>query len=288
MKNSKGVSLIALIITIIVIIILAAIVMSASQNTIGQAQYAGFAQEFGDYSSMITTDAAKVLESTGLNGQKVNNRQMYYMTANGWTRVGTSGDGYGIAQMTMPVGYVLTNTNSADSSSQYILQYILGIGLSGDDATKMGANCKIPDAEVAYVIKDSAISYSATNTDESANPPVTDGSAAREFYGDSNGVEYHFITSKGDVFTLPGYPVDQSDGTIEYHIDTRAGHLYTVVGNSGIAVGKTNVNGNTVTNTMPILASYLTGTHGIVATTGKPSTTIATNSRTTSSNGKAQ
>ncbi len=286
MKNSKGVSLIALIITIIVIIILAAIVMSASSSTIENAQYAQFAQEFGDYTSQVTLDAANVRQKTGLQGQNINNRQMYYMTANGWTRVGSSGDGFGIAQMTMPVGYVLTNNNGTDATYKYVLQYLLGVGLSGDDSKNNGTSCSVPGAEVAYVIKDSAISYSATSTDASAQ--VTDGSAAREFYGDSNGVEYHFITSKGDVFTLPGYPVNQTDGTIEYHIDTQASHVYVVAGNSGKGAGAANVNGLTITNTQPILASYLSTTRGINAITGADVTAIATSSRTTSANGSEQ
>ena len=81
MKNSKGVSLIALIITIIVIIILAAIVMSASSSTISNAQYAKFAQEFGEYADQVKLDASNVRLTTGLQGQTINNSQMYFMTA---------------------------------------------------------------------------------------------------------------------------------------------------------------------------------------------------------------
>jgi Tfp pilus assembly protein FimT len=266
MKNSKGVSLIALIITIIVIIILAAIVMNASSSTIENAQFAQFSQEFGEYSDQVKLDAANVRQKTALAGQNINNRQQYYMVANGWSVVGDSGDGYGIAKMTMPVGYVLTNSQEAT----YRLQEILGIGMSGDE-------CKTPDAEVAYVIRDSKISYSANAGEES------DGSAAREFYGDSNGTEYHFITSDGQVFTLPGYPVTQTDGTIEYHIDTKAGHFYVVKGNSTLGVGENNAEGHKITHEKPILASYLTTTHGIEAIGGTEVTTIAAKSRTTSS-----
>ena len=46
MKNSKGISLIALIITIIVIIILAAIVIGGVFNTPNDAKFANFCQEY--------------------------------------------------------------------------------------------------------------------------------------------------------------------------------------------------------------------------------------------------
>ena len=273
MKNSKGVSLIALIITIIVIIILAAIVMNASTSTVGNAQYARFAQEFGEYSDQVALDAAEIKSNTGIRGQIINNAQMYFMVANKLTSVGTSGDGVGVAGFTLPVGYVLTNHNNPDQTYKYVLQSILGIGdVSGEGKTCTAysktttANPVVPSeaSEVCYIIRDSAI----TNyTDGNPKGTGTNGQATHEFYGDSNGPEYHFITSNGQVFTLPGYPVTQSDGTIEYHIDTKNGHYYVAAGNSGIAVGQPNVNGDTVTNTVPILASYLEDMHGVDATT---------------------
>jgi len=124
MKNSKGVSLIALIITIIVIIILAAIVMNASTDTVGNAQYARFAQEFGEFSDQVMLDAANVKSATGIKGQIINAAQQFYMTANGLTSVGVSGDKYGIAGYTMPVGYVMTNKNTTDNAKmdKYIIQ----------------------------------------------------------------------------------------------------------------------------------------------------------------------
>ncbi len=273
MKNSKGVSLIALIITIIVIIILAAIVMNASTSTVGNAQYARFAQEFGEYTDQVALDAANIKSNTGIRGQIINNAQMYYMTANGFSRV-ESGD-YGIAGYTMPVGYVLTD--SQNSTFPCVLQNILNIG-SGDATSSR----KVQNSEVAYVIRDSSITISAQYKDTASQA----GSAAREFYGDSNGTEYHFVTSDGQVFTLPGYPVSQTDGTIEYHIDSKNGHYYVVAGNSGKTpgAGVTNVNGDLITNTKPIQASYLTTTHGINAD-GVAKTAIATNSRTTAANG---
>ena len=231
MKNQKGVSLIALIITIIVIIILAAIVMNSSTDTVGNAQYAKFAQEFGEYSDQVALKAADVKADVGIKGQIINNAQNYYMTAQGMTTFGTSGDG--VFDMTLPVGYVMPAT----------IQKILGV--SGDNV-------------VAYVIDDSKIpNYT--------NAKQKNGDPGKEFYGDSNGQENHFITSDGQVFTIPGYPVEQDDGTIQYHIDTKDGHYYVVKGNSKLAVGTDkNVNGDTVAEADPILATQdFTTLHGL-------------------------
>lgn len=281
MKNSKGVSLIALIITIIVIIILAAIVMNASTSTVGNAQYARFAQEFGEFNDQVSLDAANVKSQTGIKGQIINNAQMFYMTANGMTNVvSRSGDAsstgekvgcntdQGVAGYTMPVGYVLTNyNNTADPSHPYVLQSILNVG----HPLQHGSSITSGDDQVAYVINDGKISNYNQYGDNKAN-----GSASHEFYGDSNGEEYHFVTSRGEVFTLPGFPVQQSDGSIEYHIDSKNGHFYVVVGNSGLVPANgepgesvTNVNGDVVTNVQPILAHYLYETRGINARTGE-------------------
>lgn len=275
MRNSKGVSLIALIVTIIVIIILAAIVMNASTSTVGNAQYARFAQEFGEFTDQVALDAANIKSNTGIRGQIINDAQMFYMTANGFSSVDMSGEqmntNQGVAGYTMPVGYVLTNHDEDGAKYPYVLQYILNIGgAKNHGIAEGGIGLRVSGegaaAQVAYVIKDSAISSSASYTDEAKN--VTDGSAAREFYGDSNGKEYHFVTSNGQVFTLPGYPVQQSDGSIEYHIDSKNGHYYVVAGNSGLTYGSPNVNGEVVTNLKPILAAYLTNVHGINAISG--------------------
>ncbi|MBR6252792.1 MAG: hypothetical protein IKR04_03025 [Clostridia bacterium] len=273
MKNSRGVSLIALIITIIVIIILAAIVMNASTSTVGNAQYARFAQEFGEFTDQVALDAANVKSNTGIRGQIINDAQMFYMTANGFTTVNASGEG--VHGFTIPVGYVLTNRNTNDTAEQkyqYVLQYILNVGGASGDGEFIGdKGDKQVDSVVAYVINDGVITNYSQYGDNLAN-----GSASHEFYGDSNGEEYHFVTSNGQIFTLPGYPVQQSDGSIEYHIDSKNGHYYVVAGNSGLSIGDKNVNGNTVTNKQPILAKYLSEISGKVAETGDTVGTVAT------------
>jgi hypothetical protein len=258
--------------------------MNASTSTVGNAQYARFAQEFGEFNDQVSLDAANVKSQTGIKGQIINNAQMFYMTANGFTNVISSGDEVnkltddklvgcnttqGVAGYTMPVGYVLTNYNykSNDPSHPYVLQSILNVG----QPKYHGSSIISGDDQVAYVINDGKISnYNQYGANKE------NGSASHEFYGDSNGEEYHFVTSRGDVFTLPGFPVQQSDGSIEYHIDSKNGHFYVVVGNSGLVPANgepgekiTNVNGDVVTNAQPILAHYLWETKGINARTGK-------------------
>jgi len=257
MRNSKGVSLIALIITIIVIIILAAIVMQSSTSTIGNAQYAQFSQEFGDFSQQVQLDAANIKQQTGIRAQNINDAQMFYMTANGLTNAITSGEG--VAGWTVPMGYVLTNNDTNDKTYPYVLQKILNVGSPSGDKNDGSARGTV-DQFVAYVIRDNKISNYTTSSDNKAN-----GASGKDFYGDSNGEEYHFVTSNGQVFTLPGYPQTQTDGTIQYHIDTLSGHYYVVKGNSTIEVGHPNVNGDIVTNTKPILATYLTSVHGVTS-----------------------
>jgi hypothetical protein len=60
MKNQKGISLIALIITIIVIIILAAIVISSAVTTPEQANWAKFCGNYAEIQSAVSTKSAEV------------------------------------------------------------------------------------------------------------------------------------------------------------------------------------------------------------------------------------
>ena len=246
--------LVLLPIYIIMIIILAAIVLNTSTSTVSNAQYARFAQEFGDYSDQVIIDAAYVRQKTGLKGQNIKNAQMFYMTAHGYDDQNQDGvKGYNV-----PAGYELTINNydfdedtlsnilNSSNYSSYYSSYSSSYSSNSDDDV------------VAYVINDKNTSYASTASDNN-----DDGSASREFYGDSNGKEYHFITSDGNVFTLPGYPVPQADGTIEYHIDTKYGHYYVVQGNSGKSLESINVNGDTISATRPIQASDLTRIKGI-------------------------
>jgi len=250
MKNSKGVSLIALIITIIVIIILAAIVMQASTDTVGNAQYAKFAQEFGDYAQKVQSHAAEVNSKNSIDGVILNSAQQYYMVATGLSK-GVEGDGE--YKMLIPIGYKLKLKDGTETQKK-VLMDLLGAKNSGD--------------MVAYVIGDGHIPGYET----SGTPSKDAGKATKKFYGDANGDEYHFVTSKGNVFTLPGFPVSQTDGTVEYHIDTEQSHFYTITGSSGKNYGNEAKSGDEKLLPSPISATKLkeAGTYGMTAE-GKPS-----------------
>jgi len=195
MKNQKGVSLIALIITIIVIIILAAIVMSSGGNTITQANYASFAQQFGEYADQVKIDAATVMAETGKNGKSINNAQKFHMVANGFMDL-ESGDKEGTFGYQLPIGYVIPPS----------IQKALGIPTENQTTKEI----------VAYLITDKEIN----GYERRAN---------LDFYGDSNGAEQHFVTSDGTVFTIPGFHEEQEDGSIKYYV-TSQGNYYTVKG----------------------------------------------------------
>lgn len=233
MRNSKGVSLIALIITIIVIIILAAIVLSAGGDTTNKAQLAVFTNNFSQYYDRVTMDALNAKQTLGIRSENVNDAQLYYMVANGLRTA--SGD-VETTNRTMPVGYILPDT----------LKEIY----------------KVDDKEVvAYIIDDKNITgYNAVGNNKN-------GSAGYEFYGDTNGQEYHFITSNGHVFTLPGFALQVDDGTIQFYISNEKGCYYVAKGNSTLEVGKPNVNGDVVKEELPILpVSTMKGNkHGLTA-----------------------
>lgn len=222
MKNSKGVSLIALIITIIVIIILAAIVMNSASDTIGNAQLASFTSSFDDYNSTIQTAKANLQLSLGTRDITANDPQMYLMVANGIKTIATSGDD-DIANRILPLGSKIPETIRK-------IYYI-----SGDTDV------------VAYAINDKKIANY-----ENKNGARTAGTAEYEFYGDSNGEETHFITSNGHVFTVPGFAVACSDGTIQFYISNERRCNYVTKGNSSLAKGAINVNGDAVVEDDPI------------------------------------
>lgn len=230
MKNQKGVSLIALIITIIVIIILAAIVMSSGGNTISQANYASFAQQFGEYADQVKIDAATVMAETGKNGKTINNAQKFFMTANGFTDLGSGDeDGeVGAFGYQLPVGYVLPDP----------IKEVLGLT---DDTT---------NTVVAYLITDQEING-------------YENKANLDFYGDSNGTEYHLVTSDGTVFTIPGFQEEQENGTVKYYI-TSQGDYYIVEGKTTEADHKEGqtVDGKTVIK-LPVQAKDFTPLSGV-------------------------
>lgn len=170
MKNQKGVSMITLIITIIVIIILAAIAFVGMDDATGSAQFSGFASEFGDYANNFQNGPyANVTEALGLAGKASNKAQKYYAAAR---KVSLSEFDTVLNAITVPGGYTF-NAGSPEIK----------------DAT--GAAYTNDTFDVCYQIKDGVMEAYPANT---------------KFYGDANGTESHWVTNKGLVFTLPGFP----------------------------------------------------------------------------------
>jgi len=228
---------------IIFVLLAMAIMMESSNSTINVAQYARFAQEFGEYSDNFKIDCANVKSSCGIRGQIINEAQMNYMAAHGYE---STSDVEGLTDYKVPTGYKLEL--DGDNFSRDILTNILKPSYNSYSSKSNDEN----DPIVAYVINDGKTTYGNASYDNNQ-----DGSAGREFYGDANGKEYHLVTSNGNIFTLPGFPVEQPDGTIEYHIDTQSRHYYVVPGSSNKSVGSTNVNGDKIDCNGPINATDL-------------------------------
>ena len=193
-KLNSGNILVAPILGVSQILIVVAMMMSFSQanTTVSQANYARFAQEFGEYSEQVKIQAADTKVKTASKGIAINNAQKFHMVANGFDDV-KQGDNQGTYGMRLPVGYELP------ASIKNIFRY------SADEI-------------VAYRITDLAIEGYETKED-------------LNFYGDANGEEYHLVTSDGIVFTIPGFPEKQEDGSIRYYINSQ-GYYYTVIGTS--------------------------------------------------------
>lgn len=164
MRNSKGISLITLIITIIVMVILAAIAFMAAGDQVESAKFSKFASEFGDYAvEFNTNEIAKVGEELAILGKMTNTAQKVYsaardVEANEFDDI--------LKGIVVPGGYtcIRFQTDIRD----------------GAGAPKIISDVNTP----VYEIKDNG----------------------KKFYGDANGKETHWVTAKGTVFTIPGYP----------------------------------------------------------------------------------
>ncbi len=84
-KNKKGVSLIALVITIIVVIILAAIAFNSSTSTIGRANYSKFVTNISEVQSAIRQKMVTVKGMMNASGTQVTDGQVYNYIAKGGT-----------------------------------------------------------------------------------------------------------------------------------------------------------------------------------------------------------
>jgi hypothetical protein len=91
MKNQKGISLIALIITIIVIIILAAIVISSAVRTPESANWAKFCGNYSEIQSAISTTSADVYGKLMLDPLVTNKPSLAQVRAYVVTQAHTNG-----------------------------------------------------------------------------------------------------------------------------------------------------------------------------------------------------
>ena len=193
-------------------------ILASSSDTTERAQLAVFINNFSQFYDRVTMDALNIKQTVGVKGERINDAQLNYMVANG---LDTSIGNPNVENMELPEGYVLPKT--------------------------LNDYYNVSDKEVvAYVINDNNI----TSYDE--KPATSDGSASYEFYGDDNGKEYHYITSNGHVFTLPGFPLENSDGTITYYLSNERKAYYTVKGSSSLNMGEVNVKGDPVNMLNPI------------------------------------
>ena len=85
LRDKKGVSLIALVITIIVVIILAAIAFNSSTTTIGKANYSKFVTNISEVQSAIRQKMITVKGTMMANGTEVTDGQIYNYIAKGGT-----------------------------------------------------------------------------------------------------------------------------------------------------------------------------------------------------------
>lgn len=98
--------------------------------------------------------------------------------------------------------------NNERTQAQVCYELATGVVPSDDDKIPSGEKLNysfLDEDEVCYEI----IDYS-----------LIDGySENTAFHGNSNGVEKHYISSKGRVFTVPGFPYQLEDRTIIWYVN---------------------------------------------------------------------
>ena len=119
MKNQKGISLIALIITIIVIIILAAIVITMSLSTPEQASFAAYCNAMGALQEKVTLAYGEVYTDHAIANESKTRAQIYYEVATG-TEGEPTGTSTKISSETY-VGELPEITTSADTNLEYYI-----------------------------------------------------------------------------------------------------------------------------------------------------------------------
>lgn len=166
--------LLGIVLAVVLVVPLSILILNSGSNTISQANYARFAQQFGEFSDAIAIQKASLKGNYAMQGVIRTDAQLYYEIAN----------------------------NEAPST-----------------------NVNIPRGENFY--------YDFLEFDEECYE-ITDYTLIEEeyygsnfnFYGNEDDGEKHYITSEGNVFTLPGYKEEQPDGSIRYYVNSR-GNYYT-------------------------------------------------------------
>lgn len=131
MKNQKGVSLIALVITIIVVIILAAIAFNSSTSTIEKANYSKFVSNIGEVRDAFKRASTEFKGDEAAKGNEITDAQAYDRVARG------SGDIATIASLKQYT--IIDKTNAKDS---------IGIALPSVKVNTPGAT----NVEVDYAV----------------------------------------------------------------------------------------------------------------------------------------
>ena len=159
------------------------------------ARFSTFAQEFGDYALNFQIDPlADVQIQYGMQGIALTRAQSIYLAATG-QELDT------IRGVMIPEGVeFVTELNKLSDPNLY---NSAGIDVTAEYWGETVGNGTQLDTDIAcWEIDDSQISgYSANHL----------------FYGDNLGKEKHFVTEKGFVFTLPGYP-REVDGEYRMYI----------------------------------------------------------------------
>lgn len=117
MKNQKGVSLIALVITIIVVIILAAIAFNSSTSTIEKANYSKFVSNIGEVRDAFKRASTEFKGDEAAKGNEITDAQAYdYVAKGAGTANHLTGSGDEILPLKDVPSYTVIRKESAKES----------------------------------------------------------------------------------------------------------------------------------------------------------------------------
>ena len=177
--NVAGISLISLIITIIVIIILAAIVIFTGLNTPDRANLAKFMQGISDFRLAVQQDFFNKKSKYAAEQRSLSNAQIYYVIANG-----------GNDNIITDINVEPNKANEGTFGEGKIFT-LEDLGLNNQNLNLTG--------EYFYKIDDDTY--------------VSNWKKNTKYYAPT---ETHYISNTGEVIVVPGYRVEESDGTRWY------------------------------------------------------------------------